>query len=450
MLAARRKAYLQLVVAALLAALVALSGAHEVVAAKSKPAPAKEKSKPAAKKKKKKKRKKPPKAQPAPLPRETIDARIKILGAKNVDAKTGAVRKDRVIFSWFGTANFVAAFNGQVVIFNAYVRRGYDLRQVDTSVDELARLKPKFIFLGHAHYDHAIDSGEIALKTGAKVVGLPSHCAQVKEWAALQGNDPSGIDCITAMDQDAPLGTTLRRDDLLDGVPVTIVRHLHTPYTPVDKGAGQTNLDSEGGPEYPCPQEPQWEGFSKFPGTAQEVKNIFLNAVGVGQLLIPNSDGGVIMYQLRVGKLTVTFNDSQGAIDFFPEVREALEALPPSDIEIGSLAANVQHNTNCLHDVRRYWEALRPKVFVPSHHDAQDPTQPVAAFYKPFLAEQAGRMPADKRPCLQMIEDPQHYLNPEVLTWDTSQPAECNPQLVLRAQPPQGNPNPNYELPPGG
>ena len=388
------------------------------------------------------------KRKPAPLPRATIAARIHLLGAKNVNARTGAVKKDRVVFSWYGTANFVAAIKGHVVLFDGFLRRAYNLRQVHTTLEELAATRPEYIFLGHAHFDHAIDAGQLSILSRAPIVGLPTHCTQVKQWVELQGSDPSKVRCITAMSQKAPLGTIQHRPDLLRGVPITIVRHLHTPYTALDKGAGQTSVAEPGGPEYPCPHEPQWEGFPQFPGTAQEVKNVFLNAVGVATLLVPNSDGGVILYQFRVGRLNITFNDSQGALDYHPEVVKALKSLPPTDIEIGSIAANVQHNSNCLHDVRRYWEVLHPKVFVPIHHDAQDPSQEPAAYWKPFLAEELGRMPAASRPCIDMIEDPENYLDPGALTFRTNLKPSCNPQLELRSVPPQGIPHPSYG-PPG-
>jgi L-ascorbate metabolism protein UlaG (beta-lactamase superfamily) len=429
----------------LLIALLALSLLASLqataMAAESKPkAESKQKQKPP----KKKKKKKPPAAQAAPLPQKTIDARIKLLGAQNVNPKTGVVRSDKIIFSWYGISNFVASFRGQVVILDSFLRRGYDLGQLDTSLEELAAVKPAYIFIGHSHYDHAIDAGELAVLSGAPLVGTKTHCEQIKHWSGMLGVDVTKIGCVEAMPDDAPVASSVRRTDLLKKVPVTVLRHQHFPYSPAEPtGLGQTNLTEEEGPEYPCPQEPQWEGFAKFPSDTQDLRNIIVNGVGLGSALIPNEGGQSLLYQFKVGNLNITWHDTQGTLDYYPEVREAMLALPRSDIELGSIAS-LQRATNCLHDVRMYWEALRTKVFVPTHHDVSDPTEANAAFYKPFLADGAGRIPEDQRPCIHMIEDPQHYLNPDALTWDEKSPATCSPAMTLHPEPPQPTPSPNY------
>ena len=64
-----------------------------------------------------------------PVPRlrgraATVTARRRVFGAANVDARTGAVRRDRVILSWFGVTNFAMAIRGHVVLLDAWVARG--------------------------------------------------------------------------------------------------------------------------------------------------------------------------------------------------------------------------------------------------------------------------------------------------------------------------------------
>ncbi|MFP5224958.1 MAG: MBL fold metallo-hydrolase, partial [Actinomycetota bacterium] len=49
-----------------------------------------------------------------------VATRTKFFGAANVDQVTGEVRADRVIMSWVHNASFVAAFNGTVVLFDAF------------------------------------------------------------------------------------------------------------------------------------------------------------------------------------------------------------------------------------------------------------------------------------------------------------------------------------------
>lgn len=383
-------------------------------------------------------------SRPAPLPRATIQARIHLLGAKNVNARTGEVRSDRVIFSWFTGANFVAAIKGHVVLFDAFARRAYDFGRLHTTVKELADLRPEYIFVGHAHTDVARDVPEIAVRSGTTVVGMPQHCDRLKGWAESDKLDPKKLRCISPMTQGAALGTTVH-EDYLKGVPLTIVRHVHVPYTVTDPtGLGDPALQDEGGADLPCPQHPVWKGFPKFPASAEQRDAGRRNLVGASEFVIPQI-GGSLLYQFKVGRLNVTWADTDGPLDHYPEVVKALRALPRSDIEIGSLVS-VQTYTQCLHDVRLYWEALRAKVFVPMHTDLANPSEPDAAFYKPYLADEAARTPAALRPCIHMIEDPQHYLNPGVLTWRTNVPADCDPKLELQPERLNGASKPDFQL----
>src|SRR5689334_11488848 len=100
---------------------------------------------------------------------ESVAARRHFFGAGNVDA-SGRVRTDRVIVSWFGVTSLAASFRGHVVLLDAYLSRPNP-----SDVDELVLLRPQAIFLGHAHYDHLGDAGEIVARTGAQVIGTPEH-----------------------------------------------------------------------------------------------------------------------------------------------------------------------------------------------------------------------------------------------------------------------------------
>src|SRR5262249_29902596 len=103
------------------------------------------------------------------LSAETIAARQKFFGLDNVNAKTGAVRNDRVILSWMGVSSFVAAFKSHVVILDAYVGRagGFanapwpGIKYVGATIEELAAVRPELILFGHAHFDHAGDLPQV-------------------------------------------------------------------------------------------------------------------------------------------------------------------------------------------------------------------------------------------------------------------------------------------------
>lgn len=160
--------------------------------------------------------------------REMIAARQRFFGPRFVDPRTGAVRRDRVILSWFGVTNFAMAIRGHVVLLDAWVPRGAHSGYVPTSPDELAALRPKLILIGYAHFDHAADAVPLALATGARLVGTAEHCAELR--ARAPATPPA---CVEAIPADAAPGTA-ERLRLLRGVRTRVVKHLHSAATAPD------------------------------------------------------------------------------------------------------------------------------------------------------------------------------------------------------------------------
>ena len=82
-------------------------------------------------------------AQPA-----LVAARVKFFGAENVDATTGAVKKNVVLFSWATNASIVASVLGRVVMLDTYINRlelpspanQSDLRRSPINVQDLVDL----------------------------------------------------------------------------------------------------------------------------------------------------------------------------------------------------------------------------------------------------------------------------------------------------------------------
>ena len=52
-----------------------------------------------------------------------IAARQKVFGIENVDANTGAVKKDKVIFSWLTNTTYAVSVLGRVIMLDSYVTR---------------------------------------------------------------------------------------------------------------------------------------------------------------------------------------------------------------------------------------------------------------------------------------------------------------------------------------
>ena len=94
-----------------------------------------------------------------------------------------------------------------------------------------------------------------------------------------------------------------------------------------------------------------------------------------------------------------------------------MRELGPVDLQVGAIQGFNQF-TNGMRDPRQYIEALRPREFVPSHHDdwALGITTNGAAYRKP-LADELKRVPESRRPRVHFITDPSDYVDPEELTW---------------------------------
>ena len=350
-----------------------------------------------------------PAAQAAESP-ETIAARTTVFGAATVDQATGAVRPDRLVLSWYGVTNFAVAIRGHVVLFDAWVPRGAHSGYIPTTPEELARLRPEAILLGHAHFDHAADAVPIALASGATILGTAEHCASMRERSpALPPR------CVDAVPAGAPIGTT-RPVDLRSGVEIVAVKHLHS-------GAKSPNGDDAGGYHVPVTPLPSTT-VAEHPPTPEDVAHLVEHS--------EDDEGGSVLYRFRTGGLSFVWNDTAGPlVEDAPGAFDSLRALRPVDLQIGAIQGFNQV-TNGMRDVRRYVEAIAPELFVPTHHDdwlAGITTK--GAAYEPFLRAELELIPAEQRPQVRFIADPHDYLRHEVLTFALATALEP-PKLVLR------------------
>jgi L-ascorbate metabolism protein UlaG (beta-lactamase superfamily) len=323
-------------------------------------------------------------------PAAMVLARQRFFGAANVDPATGAVRRDRVILSWFGVSNFAAAIRGHVVLLDAWVARGAHSGYVPTSPAELARLMPELVVVGHAHFDHAADAVPIAEASGAKLVGLREHCSDFAQRATAAVPSP----CVAVLEP----GEARKSVDLLRGVEVRVLRHLHS--------GARTPSDDVGGYHVPVLPQPSLTPV-QHPPTPQDVADTVGHA--------PDGEGGSVMYRFAFGDFSLVWHDTSGPLtDLNPGTFPLLRDLRPVDVEVGAIQGFNQL-TNGMRDPRQYVEALRPKRFVPSHHDDWLPgiTGPGSGFRAPLEAELA-RMPAEQRPAVTFLEDPRDYVKPVV------------------------------------
>lgn len=326
--------------------------------------------------------------------RAMVRARRRFFGAANVHPTTGAVRRDRAILSWFGCASFALAMDGTVLLLDAWVPRGEHSGYVPTDPEQVAALRPEAILIGHGHFDHAADAAPIASRSGALVVGTAEHCAQVRNQA-----DGARVRVRRLGSADTPPGTVHRLG--VGNLRVTAVRHLHS---------GPTAPDRED-PHAPLLPPPDPSSILEHPPTPSDVLDTASH--------LPDQEGGCLLYQLSMPGFRLVWNDSAGPLkDDAPHVLDVLRALPRSDVHVGAIQGFNQP-VNGLRDPRTYIEALRPRVFVPCHHDdwgVPGVTTNGGRYREPLRAE-LRRIPVRRRPRLRFLTDPVDYVRPGRLTF---------------------------------
>lgn len=321
-----------------------------------------------------------------------VEARQKFFGEGNVDSVTGDITEDKVILSWIGVSNFAAAINGHVVLLDSWIPGGEESDYVPATVEELIALNPEAIFIGHAHYDHSDNAAAIIEQTGAVLVGTPEHCDIVKEDA----KNAELISCLHAVGEGAQPGD-MNKLDFLEGVQITALSHIHSAAKLPDSADKSHGI------------------FPKKDRNSDAPKGDFQKLLGA----IGEDEGGTMMYQFKVEDFVMTWNDSAGPIkEEAPELSTIMASLPQTDVQIGAIMGFNQY-FNGLRDPRLYMEALKPKLFVPTHHDNwAPPITTTAKNYEYHLHKELGLMDEKERPELLFISDPEDYVNPAVLTFD--------------------------------
>lgn len=338
-----------------------------------------------------------PAAEPVPL--ETLTARRKFFGAENVHPTTGAVPRGEVHLSWVSVTTFVAAMDGHVVLLDTYIHKGEEEENyVPATVQDLIDVKPEFIILGHGHFDHAARAGEIAQETGAKIVGTAQHCRDQIEARGLLAAEY----CQIVFDENASFGDSVAVP-LWDGICATGILHPHSEEQLPD-------------PDHPV----QNRVMLPIP----EPNNPLIHPPGPSMLagLNPAGDeGGVVMYQFRIGHFSMLYHDSSGPLPEVTDqqaVEKALRALPPTDVQVGAIIGFNQI-TNGMRDPGIYADAVQPKVFIPTHHDFVF-EYGASRTLKAALQQEFEYFGVE--PDLRFIQEPYDYVRPNLLRFDVAAP----------------------------
>ena len=82
---------------------------------------------------------------------------------------------------WTGFSNFELAYNGKIILLDAYFDRGSNYMPLGFSAADIT--KADVILIGHAHFDHMSDAASVGIRTHATIVGAPVTTEKLKTQA---------------------------------------------------------------------------------------------------------------------------------------------------------------------------------------------------------------------------------------------------------------------------
>ncbi|HKE41496.1 MAG TPA: MBL fold metallo-hydrolase [Casimicrobiaceae bacterium] len=365
-----------------------------------------------------------------PASADLIRARQLFFGIENVDATTGAVDNQKVVFSWITNASYAVSLKGRIVLLDTYVHRGETQPgRTPFVVQDLVSLQPEAIFLGHGHFDHADNAAFVAGSLGIPIYASEETCAAMQTDASNLFNagkiSVSSVDCRVTTTKGSTPGAEIVTISQLEPVAcITAFRHLHSTTVPADPTIPIVQVMN-----IADPRDPQMYP----PGTA---------------LTYPSSGSGgpggpiSIFYQFVMrgdNRFTFVWHNTTGAIkegcslgQVYPSgcwgptvgqhLIDIMKALPPTDVELGSMVS-LGYPTNGMRDVVFYNEAIQPKVYIPIHQtNAALPTSSLEfkVSYLKQLNQMVPPFPPELQPEARWMVDPDDYVKP--LVYDPKDP----------------------------
>lgn len=292
-----------------------------------------------------------------PVSAATQAARDRLLGP-------GATDPAQVRLWWYGVSGFIVSAGGHLFLFDAWEVVGAHKDYAPIGRDDLVALMPEAIFIGHGHFDHAADTGYVASRTGAAVIGGSNVCRMARERAVTNGLP---FPCLLLGDEtDRAAGSLLSVPIWSDLPAITILKHIHSAAEPADLARGGM----------PLIYLPEIVTYLQHLNTDPAEIASFLQSLpddgGVG-----DPTGGTWAYHLRVGEFSLLWHDSSGPIAGDDAgavaVRDALRRLPGCvDVELGAIVG-FGMVTSGLRDALAYVANAHPALFLPGHHDAWMP-----------------------------------------------------------------------------
>ncbi len=390
-----------------------------------------------------------------------IAARQKIFGIENVDPRSGAVREDRVVFSWLTNATFAAAVKGHVVLLDTYVTR-LEVKPGRTPfvIQDLVDLDPDYIFLGHGHFDHADNAAYIAQQTRAVIFATPETCDNMAIDALNNYNNHyTAVPTVTCKPLTSrgslPGAEIVAIHDLEPEISVSVFKHLHSTNTGVTDPDAVPIAATAGGVCQPTPskgntlpcnlQDPRDPLLFPAGTPLSSVMNIATSRTGAGgpialfyvfsvngpdrfRFVWHNSTGDIVDSCALPNNNPATgqpYEPGQSTNGCFPGVivrgktvganlASIMDSLGPVNVELGSVVS-LGYNQNGERDIVTYIEHVRPRFFIPNHVTAVAAEGSSLEWKVGFIdALNAAGVPQDSWPQILWIVDPNDYLRPVV------------------------------------
>jgi L-ascorbate metabolism protein UlaG (beta-lactamase superfamily) len=236
---------------------------------------------------------------------------------------------------WTGYSNFELAYNGKIILLDAYFDRGSNYPPLGFAARDVTRAD--VILIGHGHFDHMSDAAAVGIRTGATIVGAPVTTDKL----AIQEVPAAQIRTVTG-----------RGDELLrfDGFSVEPVLARH----------GQPD------PQVTTVMEGALGALSPELGAAQEAEERAIRGRGVSDPRVIGE--GTIAYLITLDSgFRIMYRDSGGHVTDQEEA--AMARAGGVDLALVAVAAEYLMPLTARQGLE-HMRLYRPDVYMPAHHDA--------------------------------------------------------------------------------
>ena len=359
-------------------------------------------------------------AAPAAAP-NVVKARQLVFGTENVNARTGEVDKENVVFSWLTNATLAASIHGRIVLLDTYVHRAETVPgRTPFVVEDLVSLKPEALFLGHGHFDHADNAAFLSGKLKIPIYASAETCIDMQTDARALFNagtiDASHVDCHDVTSFGSEPGAEAVTISALEPVAsITAFRHLHSGTSYPEKGFPITpvnNVPDARDPDMYPPGTPH--SFPAARGAGGPVSIYY-------QFVVRGDHRFTFVWHNTTGDLVNGCTIDRGVPNCWgprvaKQVADRIRSLPPTDVEFGSMVS-LGYRVNGMRDPIQNSAVLQPKVYIPIHQtNAAFPTS--SLYFKVAYLKQLDQMQPpltpSQRPEPRWMVDPDDYLKPMV------------------------------------